>query len=186
MRSDPDGAHEAIHSSRKNLKRLRSLCRLVAREAPEFQEHENTGLRDVARSLSAIRDAAALIGTAQYLQQSAREPDENEALGRIVTILEGRRDWMAAAESGLEQRLAETSDVLKKRLPPSLQSHLMAITARMPASWQTAGAAPRARPRLRSPPAMARQRPTISTISANAPTIIDSITLFCATSGRAR
>lgn len=112
----PDGAHEAIHSSRKNLKRLRSLYRLVAREAPEFQEHENTRLRDVARSLSAIRDAAALIGTAQYLQQSAREPDENEALGRIVTILEGRRDWMAEAESGLEQRLAETSDVLKEAI----------------------------------------------------------------------
>ncbi|MGO6905481.1 metal-binding protein, partial [Rhizobium ruizarguesonis] len=33
----PDGAHEAIHSFRKNLKRLRSLYRLVARETPDFQ-----------------------------------------------------------------------------------------------------------------------------------------------------
>ncbi|MGO6906112.1 CHAD domain-containing protein, partial [Rhizobium ruizarguesonis] len=38
------------------------------------------------------------------------------ALGRIVTILEGRRDWMAEAESGLEQRLAETSGVLKEAI----------------------------------------------------------------------
>jgi CHAD domain-containing protein len=112
----PDGAHEAIHSFRKNLKRLRSLYRLVAREVPDFQAQENARLRDAARSLSAIRDATALIGTAQYLQHAARGNEESEALGRIVTILEGRRAWMAEAESGLEQRLAETSDVLKKAI----------------------------------------------------------------------
>ncbi|MBY3175928.1 CHAD domain-containing protein [Rhizobium leguminosarum] len=112
----PDGAHEAIHSFRKNLKRLRSLYRLVAREVPNFQAQENARLRDTARSLSAIRDAAALIGTAEYLQHAARGKEESEALGRIVTILEGRRDWMAQAESGLEQRLAETSDVLTEAI----------------------------------------------------------------------
>ncbi|MBX4891543.1 CHAD domain-containing protein [Rhizobium bangladeshense] len=112
----PDGAHEAIHSFRKNLKRLRSLYRLVAREVPDFQKQENARLRDAARSLSAIRDAAALIGTAQYLQHSARGKEESEALGRIVTILEGRRDWMAEAERGLEQRLIETSGVLKEAI----------------------------------------------------------------------
>ncbi|MEI1252337.1 CHAD domain-containing protein [Rhizobium aouanii] len=112
----PDGAHEAIHSFRKNLKRLRSLYRLVAREVPDFQAQENARLRDTARSLSAIRDAAALIGTAEYLQHAARGKEESEALGRIVTILEGRRDWMAEAESGLEQRLAETSVLLKEAI----------------------------------------------------------------------
>ncbi|MBX5105773.1 CHAD domain-containing protein [Rhizobium lentis] len=110
----PDGAHEAIHSFRKNLKRLRSLYRLVAREVPDFQDHENARLRDTARSLSAIRDAAALIGTAQYLQKTARGKEESEALGRIVTILEGRRDRMAEAESELEQRLTETTGILKE------------------------------------------------------------------------
>ncbi|AHG46928.1 metal-binding protein [Rhizobium leguminosarum bv. trifolii CB782] len=116
IEEQPDGAHEAIHSFRKNLKRLRSLYRLVAREVPDFQYRENARLRDLAHSLSAIRDANALVGTAQYLQQSAREPEESEALGRIVTILEGRRNWMAEAESGLERRLAETSDVLKEAI----------------------------------------------------------------------
>ncbi|MBB4480394.1 CHAD domain-containing protein [Rhizobium etli] len=112
----PDGAHEAIHSFRKNLKRLRSLYRLVAREVPDFQVRENERLRSAARSLSAIRDANALVGTAQYLQQTAREKQENEALGRIVAILARRRDWMAEAESGLEQRLMETSDVLNEAI----------------------------------------------------------------------
>ncbi|PDS79088.1 CHAD domain-containing protein [Rhizobium sp. L43] len=112
----PNGAHEAIHAFRKNLKRLRSLYRLVAREVPDFQAQENARLRDAAQSLSAIRDAAALIGTAQYLQQSARGPEESEALARIVTILEGRRDWMADAESDLEQRLTETSGILQEAI----------------------------------------------------------------------
>jgi len=30
----PDGLHEAIHEARKNFKRLRSLYRLVAADAP--------------------------------------------------------------------------------------------------------------------------------------------------------
>ena len=112
----PPGALAATHPAPTTLTRLRSLYRLVAREVPDFQAQENARLRDAARSLSAIRDAAALIGTAEYLQHAARGDEESEALGRIVTILEGRRDWMAQAESSLEQRLAETSDVLKQAI----------------------------------------------------------------------
>ena len=112
----PDGVDEAIHSFRKNLKRLRSLYRLVAREVPDFQKRENARLRETARSLSAIRDAAALIGTVEYLRHTARSPDEHEALGRIITVLEGRRDWMAEAERGLEQRLKEAAGTLKEAI----------------------------------------------------------------------
>lgn len=116
LEEQPDGANEAIHSFRKNLKRLRSLYRLVAREVPDFQKRENIRLREAARSLSAIRDAAALIGTVEYLRHTARSPDENEALVRIVAILEGRRDWMAKAERGLEQRLTEVAGTLKEAI----------------------------------------------------------------------
>jgi CHAD domain-containing protein len=105
----PDGAHEAIHAFRKNLKKLRSLYRLVAPEAKAFQKRENARLRDAAKSLSAMRDAAALIETVLYLQQNARNSEEHDALGRIVSILEARRDWMANAETGIEQRLLETA-----------------------------------------------------------------------------
>jgi CHAD domain-containing protein len=109
----PEGAHEAIHDFRKSLKRVRSLYRLVAREIPDFQKQENARLRDAARSLSVIRDAAALIDTVEYLKEKARGPEEAEALGRIVTILEARRNWMAEAESGIDQKLRETADTLK-------------------------------------------------------------------------
>jgi CHAD domain-containing protein len=113
LEQQPEGAHEAIHDFRKSLKKVRSLYRLVARELPDFQARENARLRDAARSLSAIRDAAALIGTVEYLKEKARNAEEAEALGRIVSILEARRDWMAEAESGIEQKLLETADTLK-------------------------------------------------------------------------
>ncbi|APO76334.1 CHAD domain-containing protein [Rhizobium etli 8C-3] len=109
----PGGAHEAVHAFRKNVKRLRSLYRLVAKEVPDFQKRQNARLRETAKSLSSIRDATALIGTAEYLQKGARGNAESEALMRIVTILQARRDWMAEAESGLEQKLHETAVSLK-------------------------------------------------------------------------
>lgn len=113
LEQQPDGADEAIHDFRKSLKKVRSLYRLVSRKVPDFQKHENARLRDAARSLSAIRDAAALIGTVEYLKRKARSAEEAEALGRIVSILEARRDWMSEAESGVEQKLLQAADTLK-------------------------------------------------------------------------
>ena len=46
----PQGLHEAIHDARKNFKRLRSLYRLVAADAPQFQKYENARIRDMARN----------------------------------------------------------------------------------------------------------------------------------------
>jgi CHAD domain-containing protein len=116
LEEQPDGAHEAIHAFRKNLKKVRSLYRLVSKEEPEFQKRENARLQETAKSLSTIRDAAALIDTATYLKTNARTPEEGEALGRIITILEARRDWMAEAESGIQQKLLATVTSLKQAI----------------------------------------------------------------------
>ncbi len=80
LENRPEGAHAAVHAFRKNLKRVRTLYRLVAKAAPEFRAQENARLRDASRALSAIRDAAALIDTAQYLKDNARSTEEAEAL----------------------------------------------------------------------------------------------------------
>lgn len=109
----PEGKHEAIHEFRKSLKRLRSLYRLVAAEIPELSRRECARLRDVAKSLSAMRDAAALLETTRYLKQKARSADEAEALGRIVSALECRRNHMAEAEADIDRRLADAPGVLK-------------------------------------------------------------------------
>ncbi|CCM77356.1 CHAD domain-containing protein [Rhizobium mesoamericanum] len=110
----PEGKHEAIHDFRKNLKRVRSLYRLVAEEIPEIQEQENARLREIAQSLSTIRDAAALIETAAHLKAKARNGDEKRALGRIIEVLKVRRDHMAAAEATIDRKLTEAPDCLKE------------------------------------------------------------------------
>ncbi|SCW74283.1 CHAD domain-containing protein [Rhizobium mongolense subsp. loessense] len=136
----PDGAHAAVHGFRKNVKRLRSLYRLVAKEAPDFQKRQNARLRDAAKSLSSIRDAAALIGTAEYLQKGARGDAESEALSRIVTILQSRRDWMVEAESGLEQKLHDTAVSLKDAITAvdkvSFKSNQRRNARMLAKSWQ--------------------------------------------------
>ncbi|MGO7580567.1 metal-binding protein, partial [Rhizobium ruizarguesonis] len=80
---------------------LRSLYRLVARETPDFQAQENARLRDSARSLSAIRDATALIGTAQYLHHAARGNEESEALGRMRAFLRWRPSKETASKAAI-------------------------------------------------------------------------------------
>jgi len=119
----PEGKHEAIHAFRKNLKRVRSLYRLVASEVSEFREHENARLRDVAMSLSAIRDATALIETAAYLKKNARNTGEAKALGRIVAALESRRDHMADAEVDIDRKLTKAPEVLRDAIAALEEVH---------------------------------------------------------------
>ena len=55
--------HEAVHQVRKRCKKLRGLLRLVrgSLSDPDAYSFENGYFRDAARSLSALRDAEALI-----------------------------------------------------------------------------------------------------------------------------
>jgi CHAD domain-containing protein len=112
----PQGLDQAIHEARKRLKRVRSLYRLVSSEMPKFSSRENARLRGIAKSLSTLRDAAALVETATYLHDRARDTDEAEALGRIVGVLGARRDQIAAAQSDPQAMAADTVCALKKAI----------------------------------------------------------------------
>jgi CHAD domain-containing protein len=112
----PKGLDDAIHQARKRLKRVRSLYRLVSAEVPRFADRENQRLREIATSLSALRDAAALVETASYLHDHARDDDEAEAIGRIVLSLGARRDQIAAAHPDLEAVVPDTITALKKAI----------------------------------------------------------------------
>ncbi len=76
-----------VHETRKALKRLRAMLRLLAGElGGEASARENTALRDVARSLSGARDAAVMLSTLDGLMR--RHP---RALARRRGVLELRR-----------------------------------------------------------------------------------------------
>lgn len=105
LTEQPDGAHAAIHAARKRFKRLRALYRLVETDAKAFRQAENARIRDMARSLSAVRDATALVETVDYLAGLAVSAEEFAALGTASRALIARRDRIAASDMELPQKI---------------------------------------------------------------------------------
>jgi CHAD domain-containing protein len=108
LSEQPAGVHEAIHDARKSFKRLRSLYRLVAVDAPGFRKQENARIRSMARNLSTVRDAAALVENANYLRLHAASEEQQVALDKVSSILTARRDRIAEEETDLDGKIAST------------------------------------------------------------------------------
>ena len=103
----PDGPHEAIHTARKQFKRVRGLYRLVASGDGAFQKAENERIGNMARGLSAARDQTTLIETARRLAIAADTADEHMAVIRICERLVERRDAAPhMSEENLEKAIA--------------------------------------------------------------------------------
>lgn len=106
LEDQPDGQHEAIHDARKRFKRVRSLYRLVQPDVPDFRRQENARIREIARTLSSVRDATALVETVTYLAEFAASPEEKTALDAARNTLTTRRDRIAAEEHDLPAKMA--------------------------------------------------------------------------------
>jgi CHAD domain-containing protein len=62
--ADPDATAAAVHSARKDIKKARALLRLARPDlSQEIYRSENEALRDIARSLTAAREADVLAET---------------------------------------------------------------------------------------------------------------------------
>ncbi len=137
----PEGLHEAIHQARRKLKRVRALYRLVAEGAQDFQKRENARLRDIAHTLSLVRDATALIETAAYLEDHALNTDEREALAHARTALAARRDAMAANEVDLPQKaeaaVAACRDAIRALDGLSFDDGRQATAKRIARGWRS-------------------------------------------------
>lgn len=107
LTDQPEGPHEGIHDARKRIKRTRALYRLMGKAIPEFQERENQRLRDVAHSLSGIRDATALVEAGKKLVGSAVCAEESLALTRSLSVITARRDRIASEETHLDEKIGE-------------------------------------------------------------------------------
>ena len=114
LSSPPSGdAGEAIHATRKRLKRLRALVRL-ARGAIGEQTYaqENAAYRDAGRGLAASRDAQVMLETLDALTQRA-----GDALPERITAtlrLRLHREYEAAMAGQGGARLAATSSELER------------------------------------------------------------------------
>lgn len=90
-----------IHGARKNLKRARADLRLL-RDAIGKTAYirENTALRDAARALSGVRDAAVLSKTADKLLTRARPGERRRLLLKVRHTLEqGCREAQAELQA---------------------------------------------------------------------------------------
>lgn len=119
LQQKPDGPHEAIHTARKQFKRVRSLYRLVASADKDFQKQENARIGALGRSLAASRDATSLVETARRLTEAASTAEEHMALKRIHERLVARRDAMVnpAATDELVANAMATCDEALEAIP---------------------------------------------------------------------
>jgi CHAD domain-containing protein len=108
-RSDVAGA---VHEARKDLKKLRSLLRLVRADLGKARYRaENGRYRDAARLLSGPRDAQVKLETLDGLRECY--PDELPTVERLRRSLEGERDRLAGGRAAdLERRLGEAADAI--------------------------------------------------------------------------
>jgi len=88
-----NGLASAVHESRKSMKRVRALLRLVRGELPgEIYEFENKSLRDTARLLSEIRSAQGVLDAAVSIQEIYGELLADGTFAELIGRLSRRRD----------------------------------------------------------------------------------------------
>src|SRR5262245_30006512 len=119
----PEDFGGAIHESRKDLKKLRSVLRLVRDEVgEEVYQRENQRFRDTGRALSGPRDAEVKLETVESLEEvydgrlskaqltgfkralrseradQAREVRDERATAELEAGQEAIEDWQLAAD----------------------------------------------------------------------------------------
>jgi CHAD domain-containing protein len=109
VKSDVAGA---VHDARKDLKKLRSLLRLVRADlGKERYRAERNRYRDAARLLSGPRDAEVKLTTLSGLRD--RYPDETSATDGLQRSLEDEREQIATGQAAdLEQRLEQATEAI--------------------------------------------------------------------------
>lgn len=109
IESDLD-PHETVHQVRKRIKKLRGLARLCRPALPNYAAINET-LRDTARRLSEVRDAAAHLEALAVLR--AVTPDAPDDWSKVEQALARHRDERIADDALVAERLAEAAATLQ-------------------------------------------------------------------------
>lgn len=96
-----------FHETRKRLKKLRALFRLLRSADPAFWRAENVRLRDIARKLAGAREAAALVETVDRLAKAYPKETSGDRLASIRAALVRRHDRIAEDRMGLDSLVDE-------------------------------------------------------------------------------
>lgn len=107
---------EAIHDARKHFKKVRGLYRLVRTGDEDFQKRENARVREIAATLSGVRDATALIETVDDLAAHLPLGTVPEELTVARNGLVARRDRLLDERQNGAGRMAEAADGCREAL----------------------------------------------------------------------
>ena len=108
-----DNRPDAIHQTRKCIKRLRALLRLIEPQLGKVAANDNLRLRDLGRTLSASREAAAMVETFDEL---AKVYPAEMGLNRFAAVraqLAKARDLNATAADSAAQAAAAAEELRK-------------------------------------------------------------------------
>jgi CHAD domain-containing protein len=96
---ETDDFATAVHEARKDLKKIRSVLRLVRARLGDVFDSENARFRDAGRVLSAPRDAEVKLATLDGLRERYREELPAGILERLGGALESEREAVASANN---------------------------------------------------------------------------------------
>lgn len=91
-----------LHETRKSIKKLRALLRLVRAADEDFYKSENARYRDISGALAPLREASALVETLDRLV--AAHP-KKEFLPPVREWLAGRRERIAGDTAALDKAI---------------------------------------------------------------------------------
>jgi len=108
--TQPAGPHETIHLTRKTIKRIRALLKMVREETGySFYYRENLYFRDLARKMTPARDQKVLLDTFNQVvarhPRLLREKDQQTIRMQLNSELEERLQTLGEQEGGLKNIL---------------------------------------------------------------------------------
>jgi len=110
---NPEDEHEAIHTVRKTIKKMRALLRLIRKEIGEgHYKEENIDYRDIGRKLSGLRDATALIETVDKLLEIATASDYDNLQDEISDF----RKKLVAERKALFEEIGDQTELREEIL----------------------------------------------------------------------
>jgi CHAD domain-containing protein len=99
---------ESVHEARKDLKKVRSVLRLVREElGDELYRRENERFRGAGRALSGARDAEVKLETVDTLRKQDGDMPTKRTLRKYLRALESEREEHVADRGELERAASE-------------------------------------------------------------------------------
>lgn len=112
--ADVQPGAEAVHDARKRMKKLRGLLRLLRPALGAAYQQENARYRDIARSLSGVRDADVLIENFAQLRQAYADRLSGGKAQKFEDYLQQRRNQARVQGGELHRVLPELRGLLDR------------------------------------------------------------------------